>query len=146
MLTPLAALYDISLGIHQICGLGLILLAVAITVISVLARNEEPVLEYGLRFKVVAYPLFTLVVITGIYQLIHLNEKLFQVWVIGAAALGIGYMGTLDGTWTPLARKILAGELEGEELAKTKTKTIVLGVAMMLMIIAATGMMESTTG
>lgn len=92
MITPLAALYDISLGIHQICGLGLILLAVAITVLSVLSRNETPVIEYGLRFKVVAYPFFTLVVLTGIYQLIHLNEKFFQLWVIGAACLGIGFM------------------------------------------------------
>jgi phosphate/sulfate permease len=146
-MTPtLAALYDISLGIHQLCGLGLILLAVAITVISVMARNEIPLLKYGLQFKVVAYPLFTIVVITGIYQLIHLHEKLFQVWVIGAAALGIGYMGTLDGTWAPLARKILGGEVEGEELKKTQGKTIILGVAMLVMIIAATGMMESTTG
>ena len=75
-----------------------------------------------------------------------MNEKFFQLWVIGAACLGIGFMGTLDGTWAPLARKILSGELEGEELAKAKTRAIVLGVAMLVMIIAATGMMESTTG
>ncbi|MGK2878500.1 MAG: hypothetical protein ACSLFF_07995 [Solirubrobacterales bacterium] len=145
MISPLAALYDISLGIHQITGLGLILLAVAITVVSVLSRNETPLIEYGLRFKVVAYPLFTLVVITGIYQLIELNEKFFQLWVIGATFLGIGYMGTLDGTWTPLARKILSGEIAGEELAKAKTRAIVLGVALLLMILGATGMMESVT-
>ncbi|MBJ7459549.1 MAG: hypothetical protein JHD02_10210 [Thermoleophilaceae bacterium] len=146
MISPLAALYDISLGIHQITGLGLILLAVAITVVSVLSRNETPVIEYGLRFKVVAYPLITLVVLTGIYQLIELNEKFFQGWVVGATCLGIGYMGVLDGAWTPLARKILSGELEGKELAQAKTRAITLGVALMLMIIGATGMMESATG
>jgi hypothetical protein len=146
MTTPLAALDDISLGLHQIAGLGLILLAVAITVLSVLSRNETPVIEYGLRFKVVAYPLFTIVVITGIYQLIHLDESLLQLWVIGAALLGVGFMGTLDGTWAPLARTILSGEQEGEELARTKGKAILIGVAMMLMVIAATGIMESQTG
>jgi hypothetical protein len=145
MTPPLAALYDISLGLHQICGLGLILLAVLITVVSVLSRNETPVIEYGLRFKVVAYPFFTIVVITGIYQLIHLDESLLQLWVIGAAALGVGFMGTLDGTWAPLARSILSGDLEGDALDKAKGKAILLGVAMMLMIIGATGMMESQT-
>jgi hypothetical protein len=145
MTIPTAALYDISLGIHQFCGLGLILLAVAITVISVMARNEIRLLKYGLQFKVVAYPLFTIVVVTGIYQLIHLHEKFFQVWVIGAALLGIGYMGTIDGTWAPLARKILDGEVEGDELKKTQGKTIIVGVGLILMVIAATGMMESAT-
>jgi hypothetical protein len=146
MTLPLAALYDISLGFHQVAGLGLILLAVILTVISTLARSDEPLLEKGLKIKPAAYPLFTIVVITGIYQLAHLHEKLLQTWVIGAALLGIGYMGALDGTWVPLARRILSGELEGDELKKTKIKTIAVGAGMIIMIIAATGMMESQTG
>lgn len=143
MTAPLASLYDVSLGIHQIAGLGLILIAVAITVLSVLARNQEGVIEKGIPLAKLAGPLFGLVLFTGAYQLIDHNIDFFQAWVIGALLLGIGFIGTLHGTWRPTAQKIAGGELTGEALEKAKQTAIGVSAAMIVMVIVATYLMEN---
>jgi hypothetical protein len=148
MNAPLASLYDISLGIHQIAGLALILIAVAITVISTLSRSQgNELLEKGVTLSKFAGPFFGLVLLTGAYQLIDTDIKFFQAWVIGALLLGIGFMGTLHGTWRPRAQSIIDGEVEGEEaLNKAKTTLVAVATSMIIMIIVATYLMESQTG
>jgi hypothetical protein len=146
MTTPLASLYDISLGIHQIAGLALILITVAITIISTLARNQDGLLEKALPLVKLAGPFFGLVLLTGAYQLIDRDIKLFQAWVIGALLLGIGFMGTLHGTWLPRAQKIIDGELEGDELKKAQSTLVGVAASMIVMVIVATYLMESQPG
>jgi hypothetical protein len=146
MNAPLASLYDISLGIHQIAGLALILITVAITVISVLARNQEGILEKALPLTKLAGPFFGLVLLTGAYQLIDADIKLFQAWVIGALLLGLAFMGTLHGTWRPRAEEILEGKLEGEALAKAKSTLAAVATSMIVMVVVATYLMESQPG
>jgi len=145
MLVPVAALYDVSLRIHQIAGLGLIVIAVAITVLSVLSRNQDGVLEKGLPLAVIAGPLFGLVLLTGAYQLFKADISFFQVWVIGALLLGIGFMGVLHGTWRPKARQVIDGELSGEALEKAKQTLIAVGASMIVMVIVATYLMENNS-
>jgi hypothetical protein len=146
MTTQLAALYDISLGIHQISGLALILISVAITILSVLSRNQDGMLEKALPLAKLAGPFFGLVILTGAYQLIDLEIKFFQAWVIGATLLGIGFMGVLHGTWRPRAEEIIEGKLEGEALKKAQSTLIGVATSMIIMIIVATYLMESQTG
>ena len=146
MNAPLASLYDISLGIHQIAGLALILIAVAITVISIMSRSKEGLLEKAMPLAKLAGPFFGLVVLTGAYQLIDADIKLFQAWVIGALLLGIGFMGTLHGTWRPKAQEVLDGKLEGEALNKAKTTLSAVATSMIIMVIVATYLMESQPG
>lgn len=143
MTAPIASLYDVSLGVHQLAGLGLILIAVALTVISVLARNEEGVIEKGLPLAKIAGPLFGLVLLTGAYQLIDHDVEFFQAWVIGALLLGIGFMGVLHGTWRPKAEEIASGELAGEALDKAKQTAIAVSTSMIIMLIVATYLMEN---
>lgn len=145
MNVPVADLYDISLGIHQIAGLALILIAVAITVISVLSRNQDGLLEKALPLAMLAGPAFGLVLVTGAFQLIDHDIKLLQAWVIGALLLGLGFMGTLHGTWRPAAEQIIDGELAGEALEKAKQKTVIVSTAMIIMVIVATYLMESNS-
>lgn len=146
MTTQLAALYDISLAIHQVAGLALILLAVAITVFSVLARSRDGMLERALSLAKLAGPFFGLVILTGAYQLIDLEIKFFQAWVLGATLLGIGFMGVLHGTWRPRAQAIIDGKLEGDALKKAQSTLIGVASSMIIMIIVATYLMESQTG
>lgn len=146
MTMQLAALYDISLRIHQIAGLALILIAVAITIFSVLSRNQDGMLEKALVAAKFAGPFFGLVILTGAYQLIDLEIKFFQAWVIGATLLGIGFMGVLHGTWAPRAQEIIDGKLEGEALKKAQSTLIGVATSMIIMIIVATYLMESQTG
>lgn len=146
MTMQLAALYDISLGIHQISGLALILISVAITILSVLSRNQDGMLEKALPLAKLAGPFFGLVILTGAYQLIDLEIKFFQAWVIGATLLGIGFMGVLHGTWRPRAEEIIEGKLEGEALKKAQSTLIGVATSMIIMIIVATYLMESQTG
>lgn len=143
MTTPLAALYDISLGIHQIAGLLLILVAVAITILTILSRNQEGMLEKAISLAKLAGPFFGLVLLTGAYQLIDSGVSFFQAWVIGALLLGIGFMGVLHGSWQPAAEEIISGELTGEALEKTRSKAIGLATSMIVMVIVATYLMES---
>jgi hypothetical protein len=146
MITPLASLYDISLGIHQIAGLALILITVAITIISTLARNQDGLLERAMPLAKLAGPFFGLVLLTGAYQLIDRDIKLFQAWVIGALLLGIGFMGTLHGTWRPRAQAIIDGEVPEEELSKAKSTLVGVAASMIVMVIVATYLMESQPG
>lgn len=146
MTTQLAALYDISLRIHQIAGLVLILIAVAITIFSVLSRNQDGMLEKALVAAKLAGPFFGLVILTGAYQLIDLEIKFFQAWVIGATLLGIAFMGVLHGTWQPRAQEIIDGKLAGEALKKAQSTLIGVATSMIIMIIVATYLMESQTG
>lgn len=146
MAAPLASIYDISLGLHQLTGVALLVLAVFIAVLTILARNEEQVLDKALVFKRLAGPLIGVVAVTGAYQLIDANIKLFQAWVIGAILLGVGFMGTLDGTWVPMARRIRSGEVEGDALEKLKLSAIGVAVSMIVMLIGATWLMESKPG
>jgi hypothetical protein len=146
MNTPLASLYDISLGIHQLAGLALILISVAITVFSIMSRSQPGLLEKGLPLAKLAGPCFGLVVLTGAYQLIDADIKLFQAWVIGALLLGIGFMGTLHGTWRPRAQEIIDGKLEGEALDKAKTMLSAVATSLIVMVIVATYLMESNSG
>jgi hypothetical protein len=146
MVAPLASLYDISLGIHQLAGLGLILIAVAITIISILSRNQEGILEKAIPLTKLAGPLFGLVLLTGAYQLIDLNIKLFQAWVIGALLLGIGFMGTLHGTWRPRAEQLIDGEISGEEAESARNTLVAVATSLIIMIVIATYLMESQTG
>lgn len=143
MTVPVAALYDVSLAIHQISGLVLILIAVAITVLSVLSRNQNGMLEKALPLAKLAGPFFGLVVLTGAYQLIDRNIDFFQAWVIGALLLGIGFMGTLHGNWRPKAEAILSGEIEGDAAAKAKSTLVGVSAAMIVMLVVATYLMES---
>ncbi|MGH2960315.1 MAG: hypothetical protein ACRDKE_11970 [Solirubrobacterales bacterium] len=146
MTTPLASLYDISLGIHQIAGLALILISVGITILSVLSRNQDGMLEKAIALTKLAGPFFGLVLLTGAYQLIDLEIKLFQAWVIGALLLGLGFMGTLHGTWRPRAQAIVDGEIEGDDLKKAQSTLIGVATSMIIMIIVATYLMESQPG
>lgn len=146
MTTQLAALYDISLAIHQVAGLALILISVAITILSVLSRNQDGMLEKALPLAKLAGPFFGLVILTGAYQLIDLEIKFFQTWVIGATLLGIGFMGVLHGTWRPRAEEIIEGKLEGDALKKAQSTLIAVATSMIIMIIVATYLMESQTG
>lgn len=146
MTTQLAALYDISLGIHQISGLALILIAVAITILSVLSRNQDGLLEKALPLAKLAGPFFGLVILTGAYQLIDLEIKFFQAWVIGATLLGFAFMGVLHGTWRPRAQEIIDGKLEGDALKSAQSTLIAVSTSMIIMIIVATYLMESQTG
>jgi len=146
MTTQLAALYDISLAIHQVAGLALILIAVAITILSVLSRNQDGLLEKALPLAKLAGPFFGLVILTGAYQLIDLEIKFFQAWVIGATLLGIAFMGVLHGTWSPRAQEIIDGKLEGEALKQAQSALIGVASSMIIMIIVATYLMESQTG
>lgn len=146
MTTQLAALYDISLAVHQVTGLALIFIAVAITVLSVLSRNQEGMLEKALPIANLANPFFGLVVLTGAYQLIDLEIKFFQAWVIGATLLGIAFMGVLHGTWRPRAQEIIDGKLDGDALRKAQSTLIGVASSMIIMIVVATYLMESQTG
>jgi Ca2+/Na+ antiporter len=146
MTTQLAALYDISLRIHQIAGLALILIAVLITIFSVLSRNQDGMLEKGLAAAKLAGPFFGLVILTGAYQLIDLEIKFFQSWVIGATLLGLAFMGVLHGTWRPRAEEIIEGKVEGDALKKAQATLIGVAASMIIMIIVATYLMESQTG
>lgn len=143
MNAPLASLYDISLGIHQIAGLALILIAVAITVLSVFSRKKDGLLEKAISLSKFAGPFFGLVLLTGAYQLIDLDIKLFQAWVIGALLLGIAFMGTLHGTWRPRAQAIVDGEVDGEALDKAKSTLIGVATSLIVMVIVATYLMET---
>lgn len=143
MNAPLASLYDISLNIHELSGLALIVISVAITVLSVFSRKKDGMLEKAITLSMFAGPFFGLVLLTGAYQLVHLDIKFFQAWVIGALLLGIGFMGTLHGTWRPRAQEIIDGEVEGEELTKAKSTLIGLATSMIIMVIVATYLMES---
>ncbi len=146
MTTQLAALYDISLAIHQIGGLALILIAVAITILSLLSRNQEGMLEKALPLAKLAGPFLGLVFLTGAYQLFDLDIKFFQAWVIGALLLGVAFMGVLDGTWRPRAQEIVDGKLEGGALKKAQTVLIGVSTSMIVMIIVATYLMEAQIG
>lgn len=146
MTTPLASLYDISLGIHQIAGLALILISVGITILSVLARNQDGMLEKAIPLTKLAGPFFGLVLLTGAYQLIDLEIKLLQAWVIGALLLGLAFMGTLHGTWRPRAQSIIDGKFEGEALEKAKSTLIGVATSLIVMVIVATYLMESQPG
>jgi hypothetical protein len=146
MNAPLASLYDISLGIHQIAGLALILIAVAITIISIMSRNQDGILEKAIPLTKIAGPVFGLVVLTGAYQLIDADIKLFQAWVIGALLLGIGFMGTLHGTWRPRAEQVIEGKLEGEALDKAKSTLSAVATSLIVMLVVATYLMESQPG
>lgn len=146
MNAPLASLYDISLGIHQLAGLALILITVAITIISIMSRNQDGILEKAMPLAKLAGPFFGLVLLTGAYQLIDADIKLFQWWVIGALLLGIGFMGTLHGTWRPRAEEVIEGKLAGEALDKAKTTLTAVATSMIVMVIVATYLMESQTG
>lgn len=143
MNAPLASLYDVSLGIHQIAGLGLILIAVALTVISVLSRNQNGILEKGIVLTRIAGPLFGLVLLTGAYQLIDHDIKFFQAWVIGALLLGIAFIGTMHGTWRPKAQQLIAGEITGEAAEKAKQTLIAVSTSLIIMVIVATYLMEN---
>lgn len=146
MNAPVAALYDISLAIHQVAGLALILISVAITVLSLLSRNQEGMLERALPLAKFAGPFFGLVVLTGAYQLIDRDIKLFQAWVIGALLLGIGFMGTLHGTWRPKAQAIIDGEVPEDEVESQTNTLVAVATSLMIMIIIATWLMESQPG
>jgi hypothetical protein len=146
MTPPLASLYDISLGIHQITGLILILISVALTIGSILARNQEGVLEKVMPLTKIAGPVFGLVLLTGVYQLADHHIKFFQAWVIGGLLLGIGFMGTLHGTWRPRAQEIIDDELEGEALEKAKSTLSAVATSLIVMVIVATYLMESKPG
>lgn len=146
MTTQLAALYDISLRIHQIAGLALILIAVLLTIFSVLSRNQDGMLEKAMVAAKLAGPFFGLVILTGAYQLIDLEIKFFQSWVIGATLLGLAFMGVLHGTWRPRAEEIIEGKLEGDALKKAQSTLIGVATSMIIMIIVATYLMESQTG
>lgn len=146
MTTQLAALYDISLAVHQVTGLALIFIAVAITVLSVLSRNQEGMLEKALPIANLANPFFGVVVLTGAYQLIDLEIKFFQAWVIGATLLGIAFMGVLHGTWRPRAQEIIDGKLDGDALRRAQSTLIGVASSMIIMIVVATYLMESQTG
>jgi hypothetical protein len=143
---PLASLYVISLGIHQIAGLALIVISVAITILTVLSRNQDGMLERAVPLAGFAGPFFGLVVLTGAYQLIDQDIKLLQGWVIGALLLGIGFMGTLHGTWRPRAQCIIDGKVAGEELSKTKSVLVGVATSLIVMVIVATYLMESQPG
>ncbi len=145
MTPPLAALYDISLAVHQISGLALILIAVAITVLSVLARKQEGMLEKATPLTKLAGPFFGLVLLTGAYQLIDRDISLLQAWVIGALLLGIAFMGTLHGNWRPKAEAIISGEVAGDAAAKAKMTLVGVSAAMIVMVVVATYLMESGT-
>ena len=141
---PLASLYDISLGIHQLSGLVLIIVAVAVTVFSVLARNNVEMLEKAMPLTKLAGPFFGLILLTGIYQLANHHIKFFQAWVIGGLLLGIAFMGTLHGTWRPRARLLLEGKVEGEDaIAKAKSTLIGVSASLIVMVAVATALMES---
>jgi hypothetical protein len=147
MNVPLADLYDVSLGIHQLSGLVLIVIAVAITVLSVLSRNSDGMLEKAIPLTKIAGPFFGLVLLTGAYQLADAHIKFFQAWVIGALLLGIGFMGTLHGNWRPKAECLIEGKIEGEEaIAKAKSTLIGVSASLIVMVIVATWLMESQTG
>ncbi|MBJ7355533.1 MAG: hypothetical protein JHC98_11975, partial [Thermoleophilaceae bacterium] len=133
MNTPLASLYDISLGIHQIAGLALILITVGITILSIMSRNQDGLLEKALPLAKLAGPFFGLVLLTGAYQLIDADIKLLQGWVIGALLLGIGFMGALHGTWRPRAEEVIEGKLSGEALDKAKTTLTAVATSMIVM-------------
>ncbi|MFT4049298.1 MAG: hypothetical protein QM648_05595 [Solirubrobacterales bacterium] len=143
MTVPAASLYDVSLAIHQVAGLVLILVAVALTVISVLARKNEELIERGIPLTQLAGVAFIVVLITGAYQLIDAGTSFFQAWVIGALLLGIGFIGTMHGTWRPTAKKIASGELSGEALEKAKQTAVGVSAAMIVMVVVATYLMEN---
>lgn len=140
---PIAALYDIVFGIHQFVALALILIAVAITVITVLSRNQDGLLERALPLAEPAAVGVLALIVTGAYQVLHLNESFFQVWIIGPLLLGIGFVGTLHGVWRPKARAIVDGDVPEDELKKAKTDLAGIGGSMIVMIIAAAWLMES---
>lgn len=143
MNAPLASLYDISLGIHQLTGLALILVAVAITILSIMSRSQEGMLEKALPLATLSGPLFGLVLFTGAYQMFDLNIKFFQVWVIGALLLGIGFIGTLHGTWRPRAERLVNGEVTGEEAEKERGVLVAVATSLIVMVIIATYLMEA---
>lgn len=146
MIVPVASLYDISLGIHQIAGLGLILIAVGLTILSIMSRSQEGMLEKAIPLTRIAGPLFGLVLLTGAYQLIDLNIKFFQAWVIGALLLGLGFMGTMHGTWRPRAQALIDGEVSGEEAEKERGVLVAVATSLIIMVIVATYLMESQVG
>ncbi len=146
MNAPVAALYDISLAIHQVAGLALVLISVAITVLTLLSRNQDEILEKALPLAKLAGPFFGLILLTGAYQLIDLDIKLFQAWVIGALLLGIGFMGTLHGSWRPRAEAIIDGEVPEDEVESETNTLVAIATSLMVMIIVATWLMESQPG
>lgn len=143
MPVPVASLYDVSVGIHMVCGLLVLLLAVALVIFSVLGRKDDAKLEYALRFKSTFGPLVGVIFITGVFQVIDGEIKLLQVWLIGGLLLAVGAMGTIDGSWTPNARRALAGE---GDAAKARTNCVNLAVSILIMFIGAYALMESAVG
>lgn len=142
MTLPFAALYDIVLGAHQISGMLLLLIAVALTVLAVLSRNQEGLFGHALVLVKLCDPLFGLVVLTGAYQLIDLGIGFFQGWVIGALLFGVAFIGILHAYWRPQAKRIAAGELQGERAKRTCNELAGAGGAMIVLILLATYLME----
>lgn len=139
----IATLYDVILGVHQFTAIGLVLIAVAITVITVLSRNEDGLIEKAIPLAEPAAVGIVGMVVTGTYQVLHLHLSFLQVWIIGPLLLAFVFVGVLHGVWRPKARAIADGEI-GEDENK-KAKTVLAGVAstLIVMIIVAAWMMES---
>lgn len=146
MALQLAALYDIVLGAHQISGILLILFAVALTVIPILARSQDGLLEKAEPLVKLSGPLFGLIVLTGAYQVVDLGIKFFQGWIVGALLLGLAYMGVLHGLWRPKSEAIIAGGLAAAAERKARSLLIVGGAAMIVLIFAAMYLMENKPG
>jgi hypothetical protein len=138
-----AALYDVIFGVHQFTALGLILIAVAITVITVLSRNQEGMLEKAIPLVEPAGVGALALLASGVYQVLHLNETFFQLWIIGPLLLLVGFIGTLHGVWRPKARAIVDGEIPEDEIKQTKTDLSGVAGALIVMLIAAAWLMES---
>lgn len=146
MSLPVAALYDIVIGAHRIAGILMILFAVALTVMPILSRSQEGVLEKADPLVKLAGPLFALVLLTGTYQVIHLKIAFFQVWIVGALLCGIAYIGVLDGLWRRKSKAVLGGGLSAAEDRKARSLLIAAGAVMIVLIFAATYLMENQVG
>ncbi len=143
MPVPFAALYDIVLGAHQGAGFLLLLIALILSVLAVLSRNQDGLLGHGLVLAKLCGPLFGIVLLTGVYQVIDLGISPLRGWILGALVLGIAYMGVIDGFWRRQAKRIEGGELPPAKVRQICNELAGGGLAALFLMLGAIYLMEA---
>lgn len=151
MLPPLATLYETGLTVHRIFAVALLVLSFVIAVLSIIARGRPMQLEKALVFRRLGGPLMGVIVLTGAYLAVAGHVRPFQGWLIGSIVLAAAYMAVIERYWRARAERIYEHasadpEGEGEPDGGEREELAGLGVALIVLVIAAIWLMEHQPG
>ncbi len=152
MFPPLATIHDASLTTHRISAVALLVISFAVAILSIIARQQTPLLGRAMTIGRLGSPLVGVVIITGAYLAISGDVEFLQAWLLASIILAVVYVTVLDRFWRRRAREVLARSAmtptDSEEVPDKaeREKLAGLGMSLVVIVVAATWLMQHQPG